>query len=201
MFIKHYEIWSGLIAASILLVGVFVLQTPLWLNFVVAISLFAGLFMIGSFWIELQIGREANRMTQESMADKILKGKKKLGEIRKISTTINQPLIHQQIGRICDLGDRIFKGFDEEPHAVSGASRFLLYIDRILPYVEKYAKVSSTRTGTEMIKKDGEILEVLNSLEQGFEQGFKNYLEKDVVELKTVGRVLKKMMSVAEIGK
>ncbi|MBF0302668.1 MAG: 5-bromo-4-chloroindolyl phosphate hydrolysis family protein [Desulfamplus sp.] len=201
MFIKHYEIWSGLIAASILLVGVFVLQTPLWLNFVVAISLFAGLFMIGSFWIEFQIGREANRMTEESMADKILKGKKNLGEIRKISTTINQPLIRQQIIRICDLGDRIFKGFDEEPHAVSGASRFLLYIDRILPYVEKYAKVSSTRTGTEMIKKEGEILEVLNSLEQGFEQGFKNYLEKDVVELKTVGRVLKKMMSVAEIGK
>ncbi|MBF0379055.1 MAG: 5-bromo-4-chloroindolyl phosphate hydrolysis family protein [Desulfamplus sp.] len=201
MFIKHYEIWSGLIAASILLFGVFVLQTPLWLNFVVAISLFAGLFMIGSFWIELQIGQEAKKMTQESMSDKILKGKKKLNEIRAISKTIHQPTIRQQIVRICDLGDRIFKGFDEEPHAVSGASRFLLYIDRILPYVEKYAKVSSTRTGTEMIKKDGEILEVLNSLEQGFEQGFKNYLEKDVVELKTVGRVLKKMMSVAEIGK
>ena len=201
MFIKHYEIWSGLIAASILLVGVFVLQTPLWLNFVVAISLFTGLFMVGSFWIELQIGQEAKKMTQESMADKILNGKKKLNSIREISKTIYQPAIRQQIVRICDLGDRIFQGFDDDPHAVSGASRFLLYIDRILPYVEKYAKVSSTRTGTEMIKKDGEILEVLNSLEQGFEQGFKNYLEKDVVELKTVGRVLKKMMSVAEIGK
>ena len=130
-----------------------------------------------------------------------MKGKKKLYEIRKISETIHQPAIRQQIVRICDLGNRIFKGFDEEPHAVSGATRFLLYIDRILPYIEKYAKVSSTRTGTEMIGKDGEILEVLNSLEQGFEQGFKNYLEKDVVELKTVGRVLKKMMSVAEIGK
>lgn len=201
MFIKHYEIWSGFIAASVLLIGVFVLQTPLWLNFVIAISLFSGLFMVGSFWIEFQIGREANRMTEEGMVDKILKGKKKLHEIREISKVIHQIAIRQQIVRICDLGERIFKSFDEEPHAVSGVSRFLLYIDRILPYIEKYAKVSSTRTGTEMIGKDGEILDVLNSLEQGFEQGFKNYLEKDVVELKTVGRILKKMMNVAEIGK
>ncbi len=201
MFVKHYEIWSGAAAAGILLLSVFILHIPLWISLLITVAIFAGLFMIGSFWTELQIEREANRMTQEIMADKILEGKKKLLEIRKIAENINQTDIRNQINRICDLGTRIFKNFDENLPAFSGASRFLLYIDRILPYMEKYAKVSSSRTGKEMLRSDSEIMEVLNSLEQGFEQGFKNYLEKDVVELKTVGRILKKMMNVAEIGK
>jgi len=201
MIIKYYEILSGAVAAGILLLSVFILHISLWISLFITFAIFAGLFMIGSFWTELQIERDAHRMTKEKMADKISEGKKKLLEIRKIAENINHAEIKNQISRICDLGTRIFKNFDENLSAFSGASRFLLYIDRILPYMEKYARVSSSQTGREMLGSDSEITEILNSLEQGFEQGFKNYLEKDVIELKTVGRVLNKMMNIAEIGK
>lgn len=112
-----------------------------------------------------------------------------------------QKEIQEQVIRICDMGERIFNQLEAEPSDILRSGRLLLYLSRLLPLIEKYARVSSTRTGREMLGRDKEFLEVLNAVEQGFEQGFKNYLEKDVVEIKTVGRILKKMMNVAEIGK
>jgi 5-bromo-4-chloroindolyl phosphate hydrolysis protein len=199
-FFKNFELWSGGIAAVFLLAGVFIAGAPIWLSFMVAISLFAGLYLIGSFWLDIQIQREAGRMTLERMKAGIAEGQKKLDEIRRLAGRIGQVQIRDQLFRICDIGTRIFHNLKDDPSHLSKSGRFLLYLDRFLPLIEKYARVTSSRTGIEMIGSDKEFLETLGSIEQGFEQGLRNYLERDVVEIKTAGRILKKMMNVAEIG-
>jgi hypothetical protein len=79
-----------------------------------------------------------------------------------------------------------------------------LYLDRFLPLIERYVRLSSTPEGRQVLKKSSEdegFVELLDVVEQGFSNGFQNYLENDVVELRTLSRVMKKMMNVAEIGK
>ena len=200
-FLENFEIASGAAAAVALLAGTFIIHAPIWASVTVAAALFAGLYLIGSFWTEIQIEREAGQMTLRGIASKIGEGREMLSAIRRLSSKMIQKEIQEQVIRICDMGERIFNQLEAEPSDILRSSRLLLYLSRLLPLIEKYARVSSTRTGREMLGRDKEFLEVLNAVEQGFEQGFKNYLEKDVVEIKTVGRILKKMMNVAEIGK
>lgn len=200
-FFENFEIVSGALAALVLLAGNFVIGAPIWASVTVAAALFAGLYLIGSFWTEIQIEREAGQMTLNGMRSKIREGGEMLRAIRELSRGMVQKEIREQVIRICDMGERIFNQLEADPSDILRSSRLLLYLGRFLPLIENYARVSSTRTGREMLGRDKEFLEVLNAVEQGFEQGFKNYLEKDVVEIKTMGRILKKMMNVAEIGK
>lgn len=200
-FFENFEIASGAVAALALLAGNFIVGAPIWASVAVSAALFAGLYLIGSFWTEIQIEREAGQMTLKGMQSKIGEGREMLRAIRDLSRGMVQKEIREQVIRICDMGERIFNQLEADPSDILRSSRLLLYLSRFLPLIEKYARVSSTRTGREMLDRDKDFLEVLNAVEQGFEQGFKNYLEKDLVEIKTVGRILKKMMNVAEIGK
>ena len=67
-----------------------------------------------------------------------------------------------------------------------------------------YVRVASTPQGRELLKErkeDEAFLQYLDTAIKGFNQGFKNYLANDVVELKRLGTVVTRMMDVAEIGK
>lgn len=204
MILKNVELWAGGVSAAALLVGTLVVHAPVWLSLVVAVCLFIGFCMLGSYWTDIQIQYEATLMTVESVQTKIRKGLENVGDIRNQAKNINGVKIKDQLIRICNVAHRIFKNFEEDSSDVAKASRFLLYLDRFLPLIERYARLSSTPEGRQLLKRssdDKEFRELLNVVERGFTNGFQNYLENDVVELRTLSRVMKKMMNVAEIGK
>ena len=181
-----------------------VVRAPLWLSAVVGGSLFLGLYLIGSHNTDRQITREARNMTGASMQKCIAMGLQNVKQIRRMAYQVREDAIRMQLVRICDLADRIFHNFEQDPSDAAKASRFLLYLDRFLPLIERYARLSATREGRLLLERSGDEAEfrmMLNTVEQGFTQGFENYLQNDVIELRTFGRVLKKMMDVAEIGK
>lgn len=203
-FLNNVEICSGAVSAMFLLVGRLVFDAPLWICFVGAGILFAGLYLVGSYWVEIQIERESLRMTLQRMQEKIQAGRQRLKDIRGFAGGIANQNIQKQLYRICTTGEYIFKNIEDNPSGLSKSSRFLLYLDRFLPIVERYARTSSDTIGQKLLQEsatESEFLDLLDAVEQGFEKGYKNYLEHDVVEMRTVGRVLKKMMNVAEIGK
>jgi len=204
MIVKNVELWAGGVSAVALLVGTLIVHAPVWLSLVVAVCLFIGLYLLGSYWTDIQIQYEATLMTVESMQTKISKGLMNVIEIRNQASNIEEVKIKDQIIRICDVAYRIFKNFERDSSDVAKASRFLLYLDRFLPLIERYVRLSSTPEGRQVLKKSSEdegFVELLDVVEQGFSNGFQNYLENDVVELRTLSRVMKKMMKVAEIGK
>jgi len=204
MVVKNVELWAGGISAVALLVGTLIVHAPIWLSLVVAVCLFVGIYLLGSYWTDIQIQYEATLMTVESMQSKISKGLMNVIAIRNQASNIEEVKIKDQIIRICDVAYRIFKNFEEDPSDVAKASRFLLYLDRFLPLIERYVRLSSTSEGRQVLEKsseDEEFVELLDVVEHGFTNGFQNYLENDVVELRTLSRVMKKMMNVAEIGK
>ena len=204
LILKNVEIWAGGLSAVALLVGTLIVHAPLWLSLVVAVCLFIGFYLLGSYWTDIQIQYEATLMTVESMQTKISKGLINVIEIRDLASNIEELDIKDQVIRICDVAYRIFKNFEEDPSDVAKASRFLLYLDRFLPLIERYVRLSSTPEGRQLLAKsseDEEFVGLLDVVEQGFTNGFQNYLENDVVELRTLSRVMKKMMNVAEIGR
>ncbi|THB66852.1 MAG: hypothetical protein D6E12_09725 [Desulfovibrio sp.] len=202
--IKNKEIVAGAAGAAALLFGVGVVNAPLWLSFFIGLSLFAGLFLIGSYWWEFQLAQEARALTNVSMQDKVKAGATKVVAIRDLAETIQNPDVQAKVRNICDLADRIFANFEHDPSDLAKAGRFLLYLDRFLPLLERYARLSATPEGRELLAKrsdDEEFFALLDVAEKSFTSGFQNYLENDVVEMRTFGRVLKKMMDVAEVGK
>ena len=204
IILRNVEFLAGGFSAAALLIGALIINAPIWLSFIVAICLFAGFNLLASYWTDIQIKYEAVLMTVESVQVKIRKGLKKVDHIKEQAKTVNEVKIKEQLIRICEVAQRIFKNFEADTSDVSKASRFLLYLDRFLPLIERYTRLSSTPEGRQLLKKssdDKEFIELLNVVEQGFKNGFQNYLEHDVVELRTLSRVLRKMMNVAEIGR
>lgn len=204
MILKNYEFFAGLLAAVALLIGVFGVKAPIWLSLVVAGVLFAGLFLIGSYQHELSVEQEARKLTTHQMKDKIDAGQGELARIREHIPRMAPPELKAKVAHICELADQIFDNFQADPSDQARASRFLLYLSRFLPLIERYARLSSTAAGRELLQKTGDDQEfrtLLDRVEEGFTKGLQNYLREDAAQMRTFGRVLKRMMDVAEIGK
>jgi len=203
-FLRNMGLYAGILASAILLLGTVGFGVPFGINFFVAVVVFVGLYLLGSFWLEIAISRESHGMTIEALRRTIRQGRDRVDEIRKLASGMKARELRGQLERICALASQIFDNFNEDPADIAKASRFLLYLNRFLPLIERYARVSATQEGRELLQHsqdDREFGELLNTVEQSFRQGFQNYLQNDVVEMRTLGRVLKKMMTVAEIGK
>ncbi len=202
--LKNYEFFAGLLAAAALLIGVFWVKAPIWLSLVVAGALFAGLFLIGSYQHELSVEQEARGITADQVKDKIAEGQRQLQRIREHIPRMAPAELKAKVEHICELADQIFDNFQADPSDQAKASRFLLYLSRFLPLIERYSRLSSTPAGRELLEKTGDDKEfrtLLDSVEKGFTRGLQNYLREDAAQMRTFGRVLKRMMDVAEIGK
>lgn len=201
---RNIELVAATIGACVMLAGVLLVDAPWWGGVVVGLIVAAGVWLLGSSWTDMRIKSEASGLSTQDMLRRIQESRKKLHAIQGFARDVPDPEVQQRLLRVCSLADRIFKNFEDDPQDIAKASRFLLYLDRFLPLIEKYARLSSTPQGRELLKKSGddaEFRELLQVVEEGFSKGFQNYLENDVVELRTFGRVLKKMIHVAEIGK
>lgn len=204
LLLEYGVVLAGAVAALALLFGHFVIGAPLAVNLFVGFALFAGLALIASSWMDLRIASQARALGMNGIDEKIRQGLARVAAIRQLVPAGADKSVRDRVGRIADLAQRIFDNFKDDPSDKAKASRFLLYLDRILPLIERYARLQSTPEGRKMLQESGddqEFRELLETAEQGFAQGLQNYLENDVVELRTFARVLKKMMHVAEIGK
>ncbi|THB66851.1 MAG: hypothetical protein D6E12_09720 [Desulfovibrio sp.] len=143
-------------------------------------------------------------ISESEMDKRIALGKARVEAILKAEPKVPSGEARIRLLRICALAERIFDNFEDDPGDLAKAGRFLMYLDRFLPLVERYARLSSTPEGRELLSEEyneDEFHELLETAEEGFSKGFKNYLANDVVEMKFFGKVLKRMMDVAEVGK
>lgn len=195
---------AGVLSALSLLAGVFLMGAPFWAALLVAVCLFGGVSLVGSSALDAEIAKAARKLGPESMRAKIREGRAKVAELTDVARTMADTAARERVLRVAAMAERIFDNFEEDPADAAKAGRFLLYLDRFLPLVARYARLSATPEGRELLKErsdDEEFYKLLEVAEESFAQGYKNYLENDVVEMRTFGRVLRKMMDVAEVGR
>lgn len=197
-FARNYEIAAGSIAAAFMLFGFFVLKLPLWLTLTVTGLLFLGLFFLGSSWMEIQIGRQAQNMTTDQLREKLKDGLQKVSSIRGWAGSIRDEEVRRKVLGLAELADRILREFAHKPPDPPGqVGRFALYLEKFLPVVERYARLSSSPEGREMLMKtthDPEFWELLHTAEDNFTRAFQDYLADNAMELRAFGRNLNKMM-------
>ena len=197
LFLNNYQIFSALIAALMILAGHFLLSIPLAVNLAASLGLFAGLLLIGSYGFDYKIRLEARSLSDDDIKQRIGRGLRQVSTIRGTAGMITDPVVKAKVMNVCDLAERMLKGFAKDQGRKVDIGRFLLYLDHFLPVVEKYSYMSSTPEGREMMMKttdDAEFWELLHSAQETFETGYNNWLQNDVVELRTMGRDLKKMI-------
>lgn len=204
IIVRNIEIIAAMTTAGFLLLGHFVIRLPLWVNLPVSGALFLGFYLIGSSWFEIQFNREAGNLTAEVLRNKVGTGMQKVSTIRGLANSIADSQVKNKILGIAELSDRMLRNFAQNPGDLGQAGRFLLYLDKFLPLIERYARLSGTPEGRELLLKtsdDAEFWELLHTAEESFTENFQSYLQNDAVELRTLGRTLKKMMNVPQIGK
>jgi len=202
--INNAELIGGLFTGAIILLLTIIFGAPLYISIPVGLTVFLGFWLIRSYRIDLLISQEAASMNSSHVMEKIKLGQKKLQNIRNISENITDNNIRSRILKICDTVEKIFSNFEQDETDIARASRFLLYLDRFLITVDQYANLSATEEGRELLSDEGhkeDFCDLLDVAEKAFKSGFKNYLENDAMEFRTVSRVLKKMMETAEIGR
>jgi len=201
--LRNIEIAAAMAGSVVMLAGVLLVGAPWWGSVLVGAAVFAGIWLLGSSQ-DMRIKGEAAGLSSRDMLARIKTSRKKLEVIQGFARDVPDQEVRRRLLAVCSLSDRIFRNFEDDPQDIAKASRFLLYLDRFLPLIEKYARLSATPQGRELLARSGddqEFRELLQAVEEGFAKGFQNYLENDVVELRTFGRVLKRMIHVAEIGK
>jgi len=203
-FVKNSEISGSVLASVLILILVMVFRVPVIISAPVGVALFFGLWFYSLKYFDMEINRKAGGMGTAEIQKQIKLGKDKVEHIRKLTNQIYGQDIRLRILKICETTDRIFKNFEDDKADLNYASRFLLYLDRFLRAVDNYAKLCGTPEGIELLESSGnkdEFLDLIETAEKAFADGLKNYLENDQMELRTVSRVLKRMMENAEIGR
>lgn len=198
--IRYVELLAGLAGALLVVAGVFVLGLPPLIAGGLGIAVFAGAWLMGSSWLDMRIAEQARRLDGPSVTERLAAGETQVHELKRIAQAMPRKKTKDKILALCGIAERTFQVFRQDPDQRHHAGRFLLYLDRFLPLALQYAKLASTPEGRQLMQQGGqdkEFEELLDTAQTAFSQGLMNLLAHHAVEVKTVSRVLKKMMRMA----
>ncbi len=204
LLFNNAPIFAGLLFALLAVAGQFFNPGATAINLIVSAVIASGVLLFASGSMDKKIRAEAGRLTLDSLRHKVMASQSMVDEIQKLAGQTPDTQARKKLLQLCEVSRLIFRNFQQDPRDITKSGRFILYLERILPMARHYVRVASTPQGRELLKERSEdeaFLQYLDTAIKGFNQGFKNYLDNDVVELKRLGTVVTRMMDVAEIGK
>ena len=120
----------------------------------------------------------------------------KLAKIRQLSTGIRAPNTTRRINKICAIGDKIVEDFRADPKDVRVARSWIgTYLDQTIDLVKAYAALS--RTGAHSVeaqRKMADFDQMLDLIEDKFQELLKTLLENDVMDFDVNVSVMRNML-------
>jgi hypothetical protein len=200
--IVNIEVASGLLSAAGVVTAYLVFGAPLWLCLALGLGLYLGITFFGSNRLDKRIRTEARMLALPEMRSRLLEDQEKLAQIRESCLRLEDEEIRLKILTICGLAEGIFNNLLEGQISGPHLGRFFLYLERTIQVVERYSGLSADPMGKQLLKEErSEFLQLLNQAQEAFTKGYRNLLNDRIVEFKTMGRVLGRMMEIAEIGR
>jgi 5-bromo-4-chloroindolyl phosphate hydrolysis protein len=136
------------------------------------------------------------------MRDKLDRDREKIVRIRELCVNIHEEPVRRRILTVCGLAEGIFDHLAQNPSQEQAVGRFFLYLERTVRVVEEYSRIAVDPMGRRLLRgEEEEFLRLLDQAEEAFRTGYRNILHNRIVEFRTMGRVLGRMMELAEIGK
>jgi 5-bromo-4-chloroindolyl phosphate hydrolysis protein len=198
------EVLSGLIGAGAFLLTFLVFSWPIGVGVLLAVIFYTG--------TNLLLGGLADDKIEQMLGgSKILahisaqiEGDKKATEnLRRLAASIDDTGIRQRVHAVCDIAEKIFDNFAEDPEDIKRAQRFLIQFQKLLPIVENYVHLASDHDRRQVLTPEDEvdIRHTLDAYTGNLKAAYQAYQENNLQKLRMATGVLKRMVDMDGTGK
>jgi 5-bromo-4-chloroindolyl phosphate hydrolysis protein len=198
------EIISGFAGATTFLITFLVFSWPLGIGILIAVIMYAGSNLLMGGFIEdrvQQIFGGSKIIAQ--LAAQIEQDRKAVNNLRQLAKSIDDGGIRQRVHAVCDIAEKIFDNFAEDPEDLKQAQRFVVQFQKLLPIVENYVHLSSDSDRREVLTAQDEanIKDTLDAYAGNLKEAYQAYQENNLQKLRMATGVLKRMVDMDGIGK
>jgi 5-bromo-4-chloroindolyl phosphate hydrolysis protein len=198
------EILSGIAGAAVFLLTFLLFSWPLFIGVLIAIFLYVGINLMLGGLIEdrvQQIFGSSKIIAQ--LAARIEEDRKAVKNLRQLAKSIADTDIRKRVHAVCDIAEKIFDNFAEDPEDLKQAQRFVVQFQKLLPIVENYVHLSSDPDRREVLNAEDEanIKDTLDAYTGNLKGAYQAYQENNLQKLRMATGVLKRMVDMDRIGK
>ncbi|MGD9139128.1 MAG: 5-bromo-4-chloroindolyl phosphate hydrolysis family protein [Desulfobacterales bacterium] len=198
------EILSGLAGAAVFLLTFLLFSWPLGIGVVIAVLLYAGANLLLGGFIEdqVQLIFGSSKIIAQLSAQIDL-DRKAIKNLRRLAKSIADLSIQKRVEAVCDIAEKIFDNFVEDPDDLKQAQRFVVQFQKLLPIVENYVHLSSDPDRREVLTSDDEaaIRDTLDAYTGNLKEAYQAYQENNLQKLRMATGVLKRMVDMDGVGR
>jgi len=128
---------------------------------------------------------------------------KTVKDLRKLTRHIPQGSIRAQVLSVCDICEKIFQNFRDDPEDLRQAQRFLIHFRKLLPIVQDYVHLTSDDDRRQVLTAADEagMQKMLGSLEENLRDAYQAFQENNLQQLRMTTGVLQRMIELDDTGK
>lgn len=198
MYSGKTELLAGIAGAGAFLATLVVLGWPLWLCLTLTALIYLGLNMLlgGVVQNKVQQIMSSGAATLDQLAQQIDLHRQELEELRRWASSVPTPGIRLRVTSVCDLSEKIFRNFEEDPEDIRRAHRFLSQFKKVLPIVRDYVHLASDKDRRRVLTDEDEqnIAQTLEIFETNLQEAYRGFQENNVQKLRLATGTLKRML-------
>jgi 5-bromo-4-chloroindolyl phosphate hydrolysis protein len=198
------EIISGLAGAAVFLLTFLLFSWPLGIGVLIAVMLYAG----ANLWLGGLVEDKVQQIFGSGqiivqLAARIEQDRKAVKNLRRLARSIEDPAIRERVQAVCEIAEKIFDNFAEDPEDLKQAQRFVVQFQKLLPIVENYVHLSSDPDRREVLtlEDEADIKDTLDAYTGNLKEAYQAYQENNLQKLRMATGVLKRMVDMDAIGK
>jgi 5-bromo-4-chloroindolyl phosphate hydrolysis protein len=198
------EIVSGLTGAGAFLTIYLLFSWPLGIGLGLSLLMYVGTnLMLGGF-VENKFKHViGGGKIIAQLASQIERDRNSIKNLRHLAEAISDKSIRDRVQAVCEIADKIFENFDEDPEDLKQAQRFVIQFQKLLPIVENYVHLSSDDDRRKVLTAEDEtaIKDTLDAYTGNLKEAYQAYQENNLQKLRLATGVLKRMVDMDKIGK
>ncbi|WP_319523322.1 5-bromo-4-chloroindolyl phosphate hydrolysis family protein [uncultured Desulfosarcina sp.] len=192
------ELLAGIAGAGAFLTTLVVLGWPLWLCLTLTALIYLGLNMLlgGVVQNKVQQIMGVGAATLDQLSRQIDLHRQELKELRRWASSVPTPGIRLRVTNVCDLSEKIFRNFEEDPEDIRRAHRFLSQFKKVLPIVRDYVHLASDKDRRKVLTDEDEqnVAQTLEIFETNLQEAYRGFQENNVQKLRLATGTLKRML-------
>jgi 5-bromo-4-chloroindolyl phosphate hydrolysis protein len=198
------EILSGLAGAAVFLLTFLLFSWPLGVGVLIAVFLYAGanILLGGLFEDKVQQILGGSKIIAKLSAQ-IEHDRKAVNNLRRLAQSMDDHSVQERVQAVCDIAEKIFDNFVEDPEDLKQAQRFVVQFQKLLPIVENYVHLSADPDRRKVLTTEDEanIKDALDAYADNLKEAYQAYQENNLQKLRMATGVLKRMVDMDGISK
>jgi len=195
---------SGLTGAGAFLTTYLLFSWPLGIGLGLSVLLYTGTNLLLGGFVENKFKHViGGGKIIEQLASQIKRDRHSIKNLRYLAEAIGDEAIRGRVQAVCEIAEKIFDNFDEDPEDLKQAQRFVVQFQKLLPIVENYVHLSSDDDRRKVLTAEDEtaIKDTLDAYTGNLKEAYQAYQENNLQKLRLATGVLKRMVDMDKIGK